>query len=264
MRHKLTTTVKETCSHCGKPVVGYGVCETLYRKRLRAGWKRQKPLLDPTPAVAHIAEFRAHHWSFDRIGKAAGLPHSAIASIYNGRYQKISEKNLNAILSVPLPRPLPVHVTALGVKRRVQALAWMGWSRKLVAQDMGVSEYCLDTAVDQHRFSLAVGLKLHETYLRLSGKTGPSCHSATMAKNRGWPPPAAWDDDEIDTAPDLKAGIVRTDRKLRGKYRTHCKRNHEQTEENVLWKPGNVRKCRLCHNLNLREYRRRQRELKTA
>lgn len=236
-----------------------GFCNKHYRKRLRMGL--YDSLVDAQPTREYMNVLISSRWTLREMHRVTGLSASTLSRIYTGDQRRVLKSSERYVLAL---RP-KVTVTQVGFKRRYQALGWMGWDSESLAREMGsTSKNIRRTAYGQRSFSVEYGERFREVYDRLSNTPGPSKMARRLALSKNWPPPISWDDDTIDTAPDLKAGIVRTDRRLRGKYRTHCKRNHEQTEENVLWNPGNVRKCRLCHNLNVREYRKRQRELKTA
>jgi DNA (cytosine-5)-methyltransferase 1 len=94
-------------------------------------------------------------------------------------------------------QPLMVDVT--GTRRRIRALARIGWSLHEVARRLGVPVQSLSRA---HRHSghvrLATAQKVAALYDELSMTPGPSVHARCHAERQGWPPPLAWDDDDID------------------------------------------------------------------
>lgn len=98
-------------------------------------------------------------------------------------------------------------VPAIGTERRLQALAWMGWSTKEIADRIGENPYYLIQVRNGYRGE--VRLVLHRKVAKFYDKhqmvhfTGPRAkHVSAVAKLRGWAPPLAWDniDDEREVA----------------------------------------------------------------
>lgn len=119
----------------------------------------------------------------------------------DGGRLRITHATAAKILAAPL---VPVDgagwIPSVGTVRRLQALTVMGWSMRDLADRCGLQESTLAALrnpihkMTRPRFAATVaGL-----YDELSGTHGPGRHAATRAKNRGWAPPAAWDDDTID------------------------------------------------------------------
>jgi hypothetical protein len=93
------------------------------------------------------------------------------------------------------------RVDACGVRRRIRALAALGWSfpdlaaqpemrgvHRTVPQKLTRAEVVwADTAADVRRL-----------YDRLSMTPGGSAHAARRARKAGWLPPLAWDDERLD------------------------------------------------------------------
>jgi hypothetical protein len=256
----VTAAVQVTiCSrpHCDKPVERYELCNGHYRKACRAG--KFNIRVDMDKAVERIANLRANRWTFKQIGTVAGIHHTIIADVFHRRQKRCTKGTYNAIMSVPV---LPgVAVTAVGFKRRVQALAWMGWPQRVVAEEMGTSEKAIRAVLYTGKFSVDYGQRLADVYKRLSDIEGPSELAKSRARGiRAYAPPAAWDDDTIDTAPDLPRGIMLNDRPprayntKRGKDRSYCRSGHALTADNILTYGGVVR-CKTCHDESNRRYR---------
>lgn len=247
--------------NCNDPEHAYGICKKHYRKACNAGMFNV--LVDPTEAIARIQNLRDNRWTFQQIADAAGVECSSIADLFSGRHTRCRKRTRDAILSVP---PIAgVAVTHVGLKRRVEALAWMGWSQPSVAKEMGYAYKTMRNAIDSGEFGSRFGQALAETYRRLSSIEGPDEECRFRARNvRRVAPPIAWDDDTIDTAPDLRAGIIRNRHITRGPRRTHCRKNHEQTPENFMITSNGRSRCRVCYNEGMKAYRKRVRERKSA
>ena len=89
---------------------------------------------------------------------------------------------------------------SIGCVRRLQALTVMGWSMAELAKRCTITEGGLQALRDpRHRTTrprfanIVTGL-----YEELWDQCGPATLAATRARNRGWLPPLAWDDDTID------------------------------------------------------------------
>lgn len=94
----------------------------------------------------------------------------------------------------------PLQIDSTGTVRRLRALAAMGWPAHAIGGDMGVTE---DQVVlwrkGRHRKILASSAaRVIDVYDRLSMTPGPSSWTRSYARNRGWAPPLAWDDETID------------------------------------------------------------------
>lgn len=94
----------------------------------------------------------------------------------------------------------PRTIDNTGSRRRVQALGAVGWTMKVIAQEVGWQvPQALYRALHSNRgvrpFTAA---RIAEVYDRLSMQQGPSNSARMRASAKGWPPPLAWDDDTID------------------------------------------------------------------
>lgn len=104
----------------------------------------------------------------------------------------------------------PAYLDGTGTRRRLQALAAIGWSGNAISDRTGLSYRWirqlrigreLRVAPSTHR--LVAGI-----YRELRDHDGPCPFARAHATRAGWPPPTAWDDDEIDNPaarPDLAA-----------------------------------------------------------
>jgi hypothetical protein len=92
----------------------------------------------------------------------------------------------------------PIH--AIGTRRRLEALAAVGYSLSVIATHCGLNEDTLrlvrngTTKAVRPRVAAAV----RDAYDRFWDVPGPSAHQVRLARRKGWPPPMWWHDDHID------------------------------------------------------------------
>lgn len=182
-------------------------CEADYRRLLRmglAGWR------DAAPARRHVAALRELGWTYAQIAEAAGLSKWVPHNLATGRTAHVWPESERAILAVPLvPRSSRRGVDSAGTRRRVQALAWMGWPAAEVARRAGITHRALATQIHPNRrVSYALARRVAAVYDELSGVRGPSVQAAARARQLGHAPPAAWDEGEIDDPAAKPRGVV--------------------------------------------------------
>jgi len=87
---------------------------------------------------------------------------------------------------------------SIGARRRVHALAAMGWSSHAVSAELGTSPQCLATLIHRPTMTYRRWAVIAEVYERLSAAVGPSRKALMCARNRCWPTPLAWEGIDID------------------------------------------------------------------
>jgi transcriptional regulator with XRE-family HTH domain len=92
----------------------------------------------------------------------------------------------------------PVAIT--GTTRRLRALIALGWPQAELARQTGLPTCTISHLVrgDIDRTSRRNAAVVYDLYERLSMTPGPSDWQRQRAKEAGWAPPLAWDDDSID------------------------------------------------------------------
>lgn len=182
-----------------------GFCESDYRRKIRMGiygW------VDPAEARAHVAKLRDLGWTWEQIAAAAGLSTYVPHRLGTGATTRLRTESAAALLAVPLT-PASSHrgIDSTGTRRRVQALAWMGWPKSEVARRAGTTASTLQTLIlPTRRISVALARRVAAVYDELCLTPGPSKISAGKARGLGFVSPMAWDDDTIDdptSRPDL-------------------------------------------------------------
>lgn len=190
-----------------------------YNKRLKLDqYRGVSRLVDATPAREHVAALLAGGMSFRAISIAAGW-RSRNALDEALKRTRVQRRTLDRILAV---RPdsdtrHDGYVDATGARRRLQALAAVGWPSRAIADRLGHRDHTtvLDvrsgaTTTVRRRTATAVAA----AYDALAMTPGPSERARRHAARQGWLPPLAWDDDLIDDpahSPD--PGVARRDRR---------------------------------------------------
>lgn len=161
--------------------------------------------------AARIRELRELGWSVREIGRAAGIHRDTLYRLIHGETESIYPNIFHALMSVE-PNPPTVNkkgtVDATGTRRRLQALAYMGWSGpKLAARLDRAPAYVrkltggTDTVTRRTRDDVARLYK--ELWSILPPSASPEQRrSVTVTKNTAlrnrWVGPFAWDDETID------------------------------------------------------------------
>lgn len=192
---------------CDRPAKTRNRCEPHYRRRLHTGRYGYRPA---DRVRQHVAALRDLGWTYDGIAKAAGVSSYSVHKAYLGQSRHVLADTEAAILRVPLtPRESHRGVDATGSRRRVQALAWMGWPNRAIAERIGCTPRTLPTELSRGRVSVRLAQRITAVYDELSGLSGPSKIAAAKARQYGWAPPAAWDEDAIDDPTAKPEGVRR-------------------------------------------------------
>lgn len=175
--------------------------------------------VDAEAAREHIAVLQAAGLGWKRIASMARVPQSNVYAILYGRPDRnqgapsprCRKGTAEAILAVPVPAVTDlgrsVLVTVVGARRRLQALVALGWSVKRISDEFGLDRQALDAALRLPRVQAKTAVAIANAYAALSMTPPPettreqrssASRSRRRARDAGWPPPLAWDDEEID------------------------------------------------------------------
>ncbi|GAB4590074.1 hypothetical protein [Nocardia sp. IFM 10818] len=193
-------------------------------ERLDAQW------VDAAPVRRHIRAHAIAGTERTRLAERARIP-TAWARVLCSGQPEFGRGPIPAlprwiaarILTVPLPsradsaahRPRP---TAVGLTRRLQALAAAGWPCELIAAEVGASVTTVaaltaatDTrgSLDGHQAALVCVL-----FDDLQGTPGPCRETASHASN--YRPPMAWDADSLDAPSEMTTEVAAADPLLPG------------------------------------------------
>ncbi|ORA25201.1 hypothetical protein [Mycobacterium aquaticum] len=138
---------------------------------------------------------------------ASGVSKAAILQIEaGGKLQRATEAKM---LAIPVPDglvPTGTDISAIGTRRRLQALGAIGWPQRVIARELGVVQSRMKALGQQDFVTARVALAVMEVFDRLAMKPGPSEQSRRRAAASGWVPPLAWEDiDDPDEVPDIGA-----------------------------------------------------------
>ncbi len=181
--------------------------------RLRA-YGRWRPLVDAGPVREHLAVLAGRGIKTKRVSQLSGISHPAIVRIAEGRTVRVRAQTAEAILAVqPSPDLLTprAHVDGAGTRRRLQALVAVGWTRSKLAEHIGIHHTNLCGIVTADSVRADTARKVAAAYDALWDRQPPmgtpadrraAAAARREAAEKGWLPPAAWDDDLIDLCDD--------------------------------------------------------------
>jgi transcriptional regulator with XRE-family HTH domain len=96
-------------------------------------------------------------------------------------------------------KAVPRRFPSVGTRRRLQALAAIGWSAEELGARLGITAQALrrtrshEGPVERRTHERVIAL-----YDEISMTPGPSKRARSLAVRNGWAPPLAWDDDALD------------------------------------------------------------------
>lgn len=204
-RHNTTTAGCHDCRRTNRA----------YDRRRRTAI-RNGTWLYPVPVEqirAHITQLRTQGMTVAAISRAANVSIRTLADIIHirRRTRQVHGATAAAVLAVTAPTRPPLDagfVDPAGTMRRIQALVAIGYplseqARRLGKQTQQVWEWAYGKQASVHETTAHAVAALFE---ELSATPGKSVRARNDANRRGWMPPLAWEDDEIDN-PDGQPAI---------------------------------------------------------
>jgi lambda repressor-like predicted transcriptional regulator len=188
-------------------------------------WKTKRDLYGlqtvPSARVArHVALLRSRGVTVNEIASAAPCSTSTIARIQVGK--ALYRATAVRILAVPVPsKPATTgraysHTPTVGARRRLQALATLGWSCKALAEHTHLSFHTLRAVYYRDHITTPTNVAITALYDRFWDVPATPSRSSTQTKvnalRSGWVGPLAWDDDDLDNpdaTPNLTGGTGR-------------------------------------------------------
>lgn len=187
---------------CSRPRCG----NTVDRLRLKTGLCRKHwdvtPMparrVDAAPSRQHLVRLLELQWTYGAISKQTGIARSALRDC--ARRARVWASTEEAILAVPLTRHVckNVLVEATGTRRRIEALAYLGWPMSHLEHRFGRCQGRVGKAIATGWVSTAIAAAVDRVYRELEGTPGPSDIARRRALRCGFAGPAAWDDRDID------------------------------------------------------------------
>lgn len=182
-----------------------------------------QPYVDAQPVRDHVNALSNAGLGFKRVARLAGVPTGSMSKLLYGNPQRgmgpskgMRPKNAAAILAVRADLDTladGARTDAAGTRRRMQALACLGWSLSEQSRRVGwtTQNYCALQTRDQVNVGTARAVR--DLYEQLSMTPAPEDKNGVVrarndAARKGYLPPLAWDDDLIDLPEDqLKAEL---------------------------------------------------------
>lgn len=196
---------------CGPCCVANRAAES-HRARMKL-YGRWEPYVDAGPAREHVRMLSACGIGWKRVAELSGVSTGALSKLLYGGpgdrppSRRIRAETAAALLAVE-PGALAGHalVDATATRRRLQALVAAGWSQAKLGRRLGVLPSNFGALLRGARITAATGWAVAALYDELWDRRPPqAAHREKIAANRarnyaaarGWPPPAAWDDETI-------------------------------------------------------------------
>ena len=227
--HRNLTCVKEY--RCRRPAcLRRSADYDATRSRLVA-YGRWQPFVDAEPVRQHVRMLMSYGIGWQRVARLAGASSGGMSRLlYGAPYagsapsRRVRTITADKILAV---KPSFEHLAPMarvdgtGTRRRLQALIANGWPQLRLGHEMGIKHHRLIwDHVRQDVVAADTARRVVEMYERLWNadpiQRGVSERFAAEARERaaanGWAPPAAWDDDYIDSpaaTPDLGDNVDR-------------------------------------------------------
>lgn len=92
----------------------------------------------------------------------------------------------------------PLLVDATGTRRRINALAAIGWPAHEIGRRIGVTGEAVRQYTSHEVVQQATAEKVAAVYDELSMIPGPSKRMASYAARQGWAVPLMWDEEDLD------------------------------------------------------------------
>jgi hypothetical protein len=110
----------------------------------------------------------------------------------------VAAKEVNYRKRIYLARG-PMLIDSTGTRRRLQALAAIGWTAQHIGDRMGgFSARHVQMLLTRELVHRNTAGQVAEVFEELSGTPGPSKITRSRAEAKGWAPPLAWDEGQID------------------------------------------------------------------
>ncbi len=181
------------------------------RRKLVAYGRYVSPRVEARPTLARIDTLRTDGWTWQQIAAASGIAKSSVQRLMRNRPSHVSRTTEASVLAIAQrpAKPARAKVDPIGSRRRLRALARMGWSWTAIAAESSFDvKFISVTAIGDARVMVKTADSIREVYDRLADRTPPKTGS-TRARNyaiaRGWHAPIEWtglDMDDPDVEPE--------------------------------------------------------------
>ena len=202
-------------THHGPFVAGCPGCQRYSRDkarertRLRA-YGRWPEKVSGEPARRHLRRLFAQGMTQARMGRELGVSRQVVGELMGRRGSKrtkrIPKQLHEKAMALRLPEKAicrPSETEAWPITRRFRALQVIGYSRRHIAELVGISRFMADRyttgrAVVIRRSTFARCVEVYQKYSVVPATERDSGWVASMARARGYPGPMAWDEGDLD------------------------------------------------------------------
>ena len=149
----------------------------------------------------------AHGWSGAAIASAVNVHHRTIENAMTDYRRTGYRRRFGAATAAAIVnhgRPTRGQIGATGTRRRLQALAVMGWTVRDIQERSGLPWSTLASVRNGTTTAVNVSTadRVAEVFAELAMKPGPSTQGKSTAERKGWAGPLCWDDiDDPDEQP---------------------------------------------------------------
>jgi hypothetical protein len=167
--------------------------------RLKKRYNGSATIVPGDRALAHVNRLRAAGMPDSAILRAAGLGEKVLRELPH-RTRGIFSTTEARILAVRPGDHRQYLVPALGTTRRLRALGAMGWTLADVADRTPLAKKTLSLlmAGAQQCVTREGAEHIARVYDQLCMRQGPSERARLLARRKGWAPPLAWDEGDLD------------------------------------------------------------------
>lgn len=221
------------------------------RAKARAYGRDYTGLVDSSEAREHVLWLMSQGMGWKRLAEVSGVGKTAVASLIYGRkgansdprkgelVKRIPRTKADALLAVqPTLENLSdgALIDSRGTRRRIQALVAMGWSLSKIAVLAGIEPTNMSIVLNGTQCTAKRARIIAAIYEELWDQMPPRdewhdkaaySRARGMAKQKGWLPPLAWDDIDLDDSP--AEGEFLTDKN--GKNWTSVERSLSRIED---------------------------------
>jgi hypothetical protein len=173
-------------------------CDADFKRRKKLSRNGMCGMVDAEPVRKHIIALQSRGYGTAGIATAAGVGNQLIEYALTTA-RKVHRDTARKILAVTEPAGL-VDVT--GTRRRLQALAALGWTFSDMSERLGYSRAAVHHWTRAGRVSQSTAGIVRRLYDELWDQPPPTGMGAkrnrAAAEQKGWWPPMCWDDDAID------------------------------------------------------------------
>ncbi|MEU0831250.1 hypothetical protein [Streptomyces sp. NPDC005969] len=195
--------------HCRRPECVDRYTQQNRARRLAHANGTWNKFIDAEPVRQHLLTLHAAGITIYRVAALTGMEYANVR-IYTQhgyknsepRRRRITPEVAARILALNINEITPAKIDATGLRRRIQALAAIGWPTEHVASRAGLSPRHISTLIQQPMVLASTAQAITAAYddlrHRSARRNGVSKNVANRTRNRAaakrWPPPKYWDE----------------------------------------------------------------------